>query len=577
MVDVYNPLVSYIMRITESTASSKVLYLDTTTRGIVAQILSQSQALAQDIFLIHQLGMKMPQSVGHSDLSHLAGIIFCRPTNENIEKILEHLQKPKHQSYYLFFSNQLEEPSLSRLAQADQFEVVQQVQELFADIYPINSDLWSLEQANQCLYYEDEKMWIQENQLQFQREVDGLTAFLLSVKKRPLIRWQKSSHLAKKLADRIYEVMDTEKELFGWTEPDVAPLLLICDRKEDPITPLLSQWTYQAMVHELLGIHNSRCKLTVDKKAEIVLNPFNDDFFAKNKSATFGDLGANIKKLVDKFSKQVKGTRNIQSIEDMQKFVENYGDYLAKQGNVSKHVAVMGELSSIVSRRKLLDISAIEQEIVCANDHKNHFNDVERTLKDPSVDDSDKLRLAIIYALRYQAKGKDKASELRTLLRQNIVDEKVQKDIMLIDIMLRHFGSNQREMTLFEEEKNDNNLIGKLGKVVKAINGMDEVQNIYTQHNPLLQHIIEDAVKRKLPLSQFPSFRGTHKQQLRQPQYIIIYYIGGATFEEAEVVSQLNRHFGNQTDIVLGSGMIHNSRSFLDDVKKTYGRNLMEQ
>ncbi len=34
---------------------------------------------------------------------------------------------------------------------------------------------------------------------------------------------------------------------------DVPPLLLILDRSDDPLTPLLNQWTYQAMVHELLG------------------------------------------------------------------------------------------------------------------------------------------------------------------------------------------------------------------------------------------------------------------------------------------------------------------------------------
>ena len=233
--------------------------------------------------------------------------------------------------------------------------------ELFADFYPINSDFWSLNQANQCLYFEDEKEWSSLSELQFEREVNGLSAFLLSVKKNPLIRWQKSSHLAARLADRIRDSIDSEKELFGWSQPQIKPLLLICDRREDPITPLLSQWTYQAMVHELIGIENSRCKLPNDKQGEIVLNPFNDEFFAKNKSVSFGDLGANIKKLVDKFSKKVQGSRNIDSMEDMQRFVENYGDYLASQGNVSKHVAVMGELSAIVSKRKLLDVSAIEQ------------------------------------------------------------------------------------------------------------------------------------------------------------------------------------------------------------------------
>jgi hypothetical protein len=39
-------------------------------------------------------------------------------------------------------------------------------------------------------------------------------------------------------------------------------LLLILDRRNDPVTPLLSQWTYQAMVHELLGISNGRVDLS---------------------------------------------------------------------------------------------------------------------------------------------------------------------------------------------------------------------------------------------------------------------------------------------------------------------------
>jgi len=478
-------------------------------------------------------------------------------------------------SYYLFFSNQLEEPALSQIAQADQYEVVQQVQELFADFYPINTDLWALDQPTQCLYFEDERNGIGHPNFNLNAKSKACLLFLLSVKKNPLIRWQKSSHLASRLADRIRDVIDSEKELFGWSQPQIKPLMLICDRREDPITPLLSQWTYQAMVHQLIGINNSRCKLLHDKnEKEIVLNPFNDEFFAKNKSVSFGDLGANIKKLVASFSKKVHGSRNISSMEDMQKFVENYGDYLASQGNVSKHVAVMGELSAIVSQRKLLDISAIEQEIVCSNDHKHHFNDVERTIKDPNVNDYDKLRLAIIYALRYQAKGNDKASNLRTLLRNNVSNEQLAKEyVQTLDIMLRHFGSNKREMNLFEEEKSGNSLIGKLGSIVKAVNGMDEVQNIYTQHNPLLHHIIEDAIKCKLPFNQFPGFHGAHKQQ---PKHIIIYFIGGATFEEAETVAQFNKQFGDKTQIVLGSGKMHNSQSFIADIQKAYGRNIFE-
>lgn len=49
---------------------------------------------------------------------------------------------------------------------------------------------------------------------------------------------------------------------FGSREQDAAPLVLIIDRKDDPVTPLLLQWTYQAMVHELLGLETNRLDLS---------------------------------------------------------------------------------------------------------------------------------------------------------------------------------------------------------------------------------------------------------------------------------------------------------------------------
>ena len=55
--------------------------------------------------------------------------------------------------------------------------------------------------------------------------------------------------------------MKREHELFAFTS-DVAPILLLLDRRDDPTTPLLNQWTYQAMVHELLGINNHRVDLS---------------------------------------------------------------------------------------------------------------------------------------------------------------------------------------------------------------------------------------------------------------------------------------------------------------------------
>ena len=75
--------------------------------------------------------------------------------------------------------------------------------------------------------------------------------------------------------------------------------LLICDRKEDPVTPLLNQWTYQAMVHELIGIKDNRVDLRhveglADEMKEVVLSGIDDTFFRRVLHHNFGDLSNEI-------------------------------------------------------------------------------------------------------------------------------------------------------------------------------------------------------------------------------------------------------------------------------------------
>lgn len=58
---------------------------------------------------------------------------------------------------------------------------------------------------------------------------------------------------------------------------------------------------------------------------------------------------------------------NIQSIADMKRFVEEYPEFRKLGGNVSKHVALVGELSRLVGRDKLLDVGEVEQGLATSS------------------------------------------------------------------------------------------------------------------------------------------------------------------------------------------------------------------
>jgi vacuolar protein sorting-associated protein 45 len=60
-----------------------------------------------------------------------------------------------------------------------------------------------------------------------------------------------------------------------------------------------------------------------------------------------------------------------------------------------------------------------------------------------------------------------------------------------------------------------------------------------------------------------------------RPQDIIVFIVGGATYEEALTVHQMNMEYPG-VRIVLGGTTIHNSPSFIEEVKiATRGRHRM--
>lgn len=185
--------------------------------------------------------------------------------------------------------------------------------------------------------------------------------------------------------------IQSESSLFDFRLTQVAPLLLILDRRNDPVTPLLSQWTYQAMVHELLSIQNGRVDLTLvpdirpelsvcppcfaryivslTLTQEILLTTTTDPFFQAHYLSTFGDLGTSLKNYVQSYQSRsmAHSPSSINSISDMKKFVEEYPEFRKLGGNVSKHVALVGELSRLVGRDKLLEVGEVEQGLATSS------------------------------------------------------------------------------------------------------------------------------------------------------------------------------------------------------------------
>uniref|UniRef100_K1PGB5 Vacuolar protein sorting-associated protein 45 n=1 Tax=Magallana gigas TaxID=29159 RepID=K1PGB5_MAGGI len=449
--------------IEESGPGMKVLLMDKETTSIVSMVYAQSEILQKEVYLFERI-----DSSGRETMKHLKCITFLRPTKENVEFLAQELRMPKYGLYYIYFSNVISKQDVKVLAEADDQEVVREVQEFFGDYIAVNPHLFTLNIPGCC------------------------------------------------------------------------------------------HWTYQAMVHELLGINNNRINLSdvpgISKDLkEVVLSAEHDEFYANNMYNNFGEIGTNIKDLMEDFQKKSQSTAKVESIADMKAFIENYPQFKKMSGTVAKHVAVVGELSRLVNKHILMEASELEQELACQGDHSACLQKIKSLLSNEKLQPVDMLRLVMLYALRYESHSNNDISGLLDVLRKKGVSDKQRS---LVPAVLEYGGRKARGSDLFGNQ--DAVAITK-----KFFKGLKGVENIYTQHKPVLYNVLDQLIKGKLKEGSFP-YLGTSVLRER-PQDIIVFMIGGATYEEALTVHTLNRSTPG-VRVVLGSTAVLNFKSFMDEV-----------
>jgi vacuolar protein sorting-associated protein 45 len=551
----------------------KVLLLDAFTTQIVSCVYSQSQILAKEVYLVSRIDDAQNPNVdqGRHDLSltqqktsHLKAIIFLRPTEINIGLLLKELTRPRFAEYHLFFSGILSSGLLRLVAENDEHELVKQVQEFYADFLPINEDLITLNCRNTiAMTAMAGTAWARDYAHLYERNRQGLEAILLALKRQPtMIRYQASSAFAQQMARDVHESIVSDQIFHFRSSGRRGCLLLVLDRIDDPITPLLSQWTYQAMVHELLGLNNNRVILrgapNVTKDLEeVVLSCHQDEFFRTNQHSNFGELGESIQKLLKDYQQQTQmhDASNLNTIEDMQQFMEKFPELKSQSHNVSKHVAIMGELARLVEVCGLMDVSQFEQELACSDDHSIHYKELLDKLASIHIKIPDKLRLGLLYALRYERSGN--LNRIKVEMKRGGVPDHM---VDLIDSILQFGGTDSRGPGLFGLGPKD--IMSKMTK--SFMTNVQGVSNVYSQHVPVLIETLQAISKGKLKQDSHPYIIGKGSGD-DIPSEVIVFIAGGVTYEEGAKISEFNKNNAGKMRVVLGGSTIHNSTSFLEE------------
>lgn len=217
--------------------------------------------------------------------------------------------------------------------------------------------------------------------------------------------------------------MQEELDAYAKYNPNFPPqtsrptgILLITDRSMDIIAPVIHEFTYQAMAHDLLPITegekvlyktivNEGTPQAQEKEVEIGEK---DKIWVDNRHRHMKDtiekLMGDFQRFIDEnphFTNENGDATSLNAIKDM---LAGLPQFQELKEAYSLHLTMAQECMNIFQHHKLPDVASVEQTLATGLDEdfrkpKNVTDQVVRLLDDESIVGSDRLRLIILYIL----------------------------------------------------------------------------------------------------------------------------------------------------------------------------------
>ena len=547
---------NYIESMISNVKDMKAIIFDSETQVIFSLEFSKSLALKQEIFLFESI-----DKIQTEQKLNLNGIFFIRPTTSNLEHLKRILQSTNFKEINLFFTNQLTDDYLQKLAQYDINMQVKNVQEIYLDYYIINSNVFHLN-LESCITNLDMKpieRWEPYDSQMFDRVYQGLISACLSNRMKPIIKSVKGSTLCQKLGKKLATFFDDNYEFIRKEcGQNFNGILLLYDRKEDPISPLINQWTYQAQLHEILGIKNNVIELKKgdvnDKPEKYVISDVEsiDKFYSKYKFADYGTVANAVQQEADKLKNENDMLNKESSIEELRKIIDQLPEKKKESMAITKHYKLFYSISEYVTKHKLMDLSKIEQDISVNDNKKEQYNQIVQIIADPKVQHLDKCKLYLLYMLRYE--NDSSVNNLKNIMIENKLGDWVSYG----DALLKYAGKQKRSLDCFQ----DKDILSKGKKFIMNALGQGN-ENAFMQHISYLNGIVERLLKGR---SRENETFNINLNSMNEPKVnnLIVFVFGGITFEETRDLTLLGNQLG--VNIICGGTNIINSKSFLAEM-----------
>uniref|UniRef100_A0A5B6YPL4 Putative SNARE-interacting protein KEULE-like isoform X1 n=1 Tax=Davidia involucrata TaxID=16924 RepID=A0A5B6YPL4_DAVIN len=615
----------------DSKSTWKVLIMDKVTVKIMsysckmADITEEGVSLVEDIYKRRQ------------PLPTMDAIYFIQPTKENVIMFLSDMsgRTPLYKKAFIFFSSPVPRELVNHIKRdASVLARIGALREMNLEYFAIDSQgfITDNERALEELFGDEENSRTGDACLNVM--ATRIATVFASLREFPFVRYRTAKSLdpttmttfrdliPTKLAAGIWNcLMKYKANLPNFPQSETCELLIL-DRSVDQIAPIIHEWTYDAMCHDLLNMEGNKYVHEVTSKTgglpekkEVLLED-HDPVWLELRHAHVADAS---ERLHEKMTSFVSKNRAAQiqhgsrdggelSTRDLQKMVQALPQYGEQMDKLSLHVDIAGKINNIIKQMGLKELGQIEQDLVFGDAGTKELINFLRTKQD--VTRENKLRLLMIYAAVYPEKFEgDKIAKLMELARLPPEDMNAVNNMRLLE------GSSDTKKSSIGAFSLKFDVHKRKHAARKDRTG-EEVTWQLSRFYPMIEELIEKLGKGELPKNEFPcmndpspTFNGTsqaasartsqapaaHSMRSKRTatwarprnsddgyssdsilrhassdfkkmgQRIFVFIVGGATRSELRVCHKLTAKL--KREIVLGSSSLDDPPQFITKLK----------
>ncbi|KAJ1963237.1 syntaxin binding protein 1 [Dipsacomyces acuminosporus] len=259
---------------------------------------------------------------------------------------------------------------------------------------------------------------------------------------------------ARKLAFLFHTEMDRVRQALPPSPASgsgsVRTEIIIVDRSADPFAPILHEFTYEAMVYDLLDIEdgNKFC-YTVElangtEEVKTVVLDDADPVWQEYRFQHISDAQENIMKKFEELIGSNKAIVDMQSGEKlnlakMRDVVSNIPQFKDQLSNISAHITIMQKCMEKFNECCLNDLGMIEQNLATGTTpdgekYRSGDIDIAHVLNNPAVEPEDKLRLLLVYFISNPSLTESERLKLAQLAK---LDRNARATIQNMGIVIR--------------------------------------------------------------------------------------------------------------------------------------------